>query len=81
MIVYFIVFNRARYNFCRFLVVCIAMAILLEMGTVVVYRHGAKVIQAKRGYQIRRSIHAERNEESMTQKNKYVVHTIKKNFF
>lgn len=70
MIYFIIVFNHAHYNFYRFLVVCIEMAILLEMGTVVVYRHGTKVTQAGRDYQISRLIRAERNGESMTQKNK-----------
>ncbi|XP_029163675.1 poly(A) polymerase type 3 isoform X1 [Nylanderia fulva] len=57
----------------RFLVVCIEMAILLEMGTVVVYHHGTKVT-VRRDYQIRLLIHVERNVESLTQKNKQRIH-------
>lgn len=57
--------------FCRFLVVRIGTAISLEMETVGVYRHEAKVIRAKRDYQIS-LIRVERNGESMTQKNKYI---------
>lgn len=44
------------------------------METVEVYRHEAKVIQAKRDYQIS-LIRVERNEESMTQMNKYIPHS------
>lgn len=62
--------------FCRFLVVRIGTAISLEMETVGVYRHEAKVIRAERDYQIS-LIRVERNGESMTQKNKYIPHSAK----